>query len=65
MATNKCPQCGKEDVQTYTNGLLVSHKRDDFSDCPGSLNHPKDLPLKEDERAPARWVPGLHAQFNP
>lgn len=40
MATNKCPQCGKE-VQAYRNGLLSPHKRADFSDCPGSLSHPE------------------------
>lgn len=65
MATTKCPQCGNSEVQTYSNGLLLTHRDDDGSRCDGSLNHPEDLPLKEGERAPYHWVPGLNAEFNP
>lgn len=68
MTTVKCPQCGKEDVQIYSalTGLLASHRDPKTrAMCPGSFNKAKDLPFQEGARPRARWVPGLHREFNP
>ena len=64
MAKVKCPQCGKLNAETYTNGLLVTHPTETGEICVGSLYHPKDLPRKKNDAIKHRWVPGLHTQFD-
>lgn len=67
IATVTCPQCGKENIPTFFNGMLEIHQDQEAKRCQGSYFHPVDLPRpKEDlQKVHYRWVPGMHAQFNP